>query len=209
MEGEKQMKDMNKIWINGTITGIHQSQKVTTIALASDGGTGYAQVYPLITFYNKDLCKGLEIKTRVEVEASFSIRRVIDKETGEPTYLREIIGQDINRTKRELAKYVYIPEEDAYNGGFPRDENYGIFAGKVSHLYHPNDNVSIVTIHANNGKYTDVIEIGCFSRQAQYARTLEVGDQIAVSAVLRTREREYRDTPHYHSLVCKDIYKPD
>lgn len=85
-----------------------------------------------------------------------------------------------------------------------RDENGAFVTGEVVHTYEINDETAIVTVLCERSKNRDRVNISCFKRQAELAKTLKPGDVIAAAGLIQTKNmREQRKI--VQSLVARDM----
>lgn len=191
----------NIVVLSGIITKISKKDRISVIHIANDGGREKA--YPYIVFKDNSL-SGFEQGDRVMLTAHLQDRRT-KKVDQKPEYYQEIAGDTIKRAERMLHEFFdknVIPEEDG--GIAPRDTNYGIIVGEITHLYSPKAGTVILTISVPDGPVMNNCEVICYRRQAEKAESYQEGDYVAVAGCIQTSLKS-DGAGLFQSFVCRDI----
>ena len=85
-----------------------------------------------------------------------------------------------------------------------RDENGAFITGNVTHVYEVNDETVVVTVLCERNNRRDRVNVSCFKRQAELAKTLKTGDVIAAAGLIQTKNiREQKRIAQ--SIVARDM----
>lgn len=205
-------RSRNDLRVRGTIVFIRSGETgagvpFVNIRIVTDSGP--RKDYPMFRFYGESaaIAAKFERGDRVLVTGHASLRRKLD-ENRQPTngYQQLLIGDSIEMSKRELSRYLNLTSDhmSEYDGGHMRDENGAFVTGEVVHTYEINDETAIVTVLCERSKNRDRVNISCFKRQAELAKTLKPGDVIAAAGLIQTKNmREQRKI--VQSLVARDM----
>lgn len=205
-------RSRNDLRVRGTIVFIRSGETgagvpFVNIRIVTDSGP--RKDYPMFRFYGESatIAAKFERGNRVLVTGHASLRRKLD-ENRQPTngYQQLLIGDSIEMSKRELSRYLNLTSDhmSEYDGGHMRDENGAFVTGEVVHTYEINDETAIVTVLCERSKNRDRVNISCFKRQAELAKTLKPGDVIAAAGLIQTKNmREQRKI--VQSLVARDM----
>ena len=200
-------RSRNDLRVRGTIVFIRSGETgagvpFVNIRIVTDSGP--RKDYPMFRFYGESaaIAAKFERGNRVLVKGHASLRRKLD----ENGYQQLLIGDSIEMSKRELSRYLNLTSDhmSEYDGGHMRDENGAFVTGEVVHTYEINDETAIVTVLCERSKNRDRVNISCFKRQAELAKTLKPGDVIAAAGLIQTKNmREQRKI--VQSLVARDM----
>lgn len=218
------MKTLNQFCIRGTIVNQRQNLHNTVLVVATSGNIHRngnrvqegrrSSDYPNITFYNFVEAKDYHIGDHVTIQG-YAMNSTFTARNGRTVHTVELVGTDIQRSQRILAKY--IPNIDLYDGGQPEDLNSAIIVGTVNNINTTQNGNTYISIGTDLSGYNRTIycTAACFGRQAQYVRdSVQNGDVVAVAGTIHTWNHETIDertdeTRSYkrQNVTCLDIAK--
>lgn len=177
----------------------------TNVRIVTDSGP--RKDYPMFRFFGElaETAAKFEKGDRVCIIGHASLQRKLD-ENRQPTngFQQIFIGDAIIRSKRELSRYINLDNISEYDGGHMRDENGAFITGNVTHVYEVNDETVVVTVLCERNNRRDRVNVSCFKRQAELAKTLKTGDVIAAAGLIQTKNiREQRRIAQ--SIVARDM----
>ncbi len=198
------VKDANEIILGGSIVWRQESRSIVSIRVATDAYAGRS-AFPTVIFYNKELTQNFKVGDRVTIKAHIQARRTLKSDGVTKAYYQDIVGDEINHTKRLLLEYLdaaIIPDPE---GGYADDVNKAFFVGRIVHQYAPREDIQILTLACKSRSSVDYVEITCFKRQAELAALMEEGDMVAIVGSVRTSPSKKDERITNENIICKDI----
>lgn len=217
------MKTLNHFVLRGTIVNQRRNLHNVVLVIATSGNVhrngnraqrGRSSDYPNITIYNPEIVADFKIGDNVTVQG-YAINTSFQAHNGTTVYTTELVGTEIDRSQRILAKY--IPNIDLYDGGQPEDINTTLVVGEVTHIQQTNNGNVYLSLGVDLSGFDRKIycNVACFGRQATYVQdNINVGDMVATAGAIHTWEHSSVDpttqqTRNYkrQNVTCLDIAK--
>ena len=201
-------KPANQVVTTGTVVMINTIGNLTIVQLATDGG-GSHKAYPRFAFRKDDSVRNFKVGERVDITGHIQNRIIRNAEREKIGYEQEIEGDIILHTPRMLCRVFPNENIPQMDGGYALDRNEAVVVGTVSHVYAPDSGVVILTVEVpdDSGRINHC-EVTCFLRQAETARMLMQGDEIAAVGVIQTSSK-VKDGRRitYQCFTARDIAK--
>ena len=200
----KDIKQINRAILKGSIVGNIRTfgqRSVMTIAMNSGRKKDNTVESSYVQVVSYKPLTGFKTKDKVTILAHIQNRRFMRGE--KPVYLKEVVIDSIEHTKRILSSYVDLKDEAT--GGYPADENTVIFIGECYNVFQSKIPV-ILTVKIADGEYTRLCDISCFNEQAKEALKLKPGDMVALAGAFRSaRTSKEGRVVSLQNVVCLDI----
>ena len=203
------MNERNNVFLRGTVVSINASSKVSTIRLVCDSRNGRKN-FPRVYIFDSKMLKSIGLRDYVYITGHTQNRRVYHPSTWKSSSQSVIVADSVSISGRALLDFIMPEEIDNYIGAKPEDLNNILVIGTVLSKYQPNDNYVIVKVKAQNqnGKASQC-DFVCTRRQAEFAKSLNAGDNVAVLGYAYTSIKDKPDGKKifYENIFCKDIAK--
>lgn len=197
------VKARNIIVVTGKIKAIRENRQSATIIIENQGEK--VTSYPIFSVYDTDLIRGFRVNMRVQITAHAENRKSIDFDDS-VTYIKDFVVDKMERQKRMLAPYLLNEKISEYEGGFSRDRNTCLLIGKVFHVYHPNEDFTVVTLQIPSGSRMNQADVVCFKRQAEQAAEFVPSDTIAAGGYLTSKLEDREEAMvQKQSIVARDL----
>lgn len=208
------MMFMNKGLIRGTLLSIEAVRGYQRYVITTEAGNGRHSVLGIVVYGPQrfDVLPGNRVDAHCHVEMSRIRNENATSESDQFLFRQIIVGDDIQRTKRELCYELPDMEFANTSGGYPHDKNLFVISGKVRRVYVPNDKTCLVSVSTDrparrNQQPIATVNLSCFHRQRDTAVKLNAGDTVVFTAAMLNGN----DSRKWYNemLYCRDIAKTE
>jgi len=195
MSSEKTMDCVNQVDLRGAIVHKFKAKNWLVLTLAASSNAANRD-HPKIFWYDEmadEVDKAYQVGDRVEIAGRLRTSKAFPDAT--------IVGASISPSAS------WFDAKFGKTGSYEPDNNEVLLKGAFVRVFHPSENVSIVTLKlVMDDGYTYFPQVTCFGRQAIRATEISEGDTVYIVARIQTNKKESeKGTQYYQTIVCRNM----